>query len=366
MKNLNWIAIIFIITLGITSCKSHTENLERTPETQVLLANLQQMPANGVMFGHHDDPLYGIGWEGDPGRSDVKSVCGDYPAVMSFDIGHIELGSNQSLDKISFDKIRKEIISQYQRGGLNTISWHLDNPATGGDSWDVSDSTVVASVLPGGANHEKFIGWIDCVADFMNSLTTTDGTKVPVLFRPWHEHTGSWFWWGQDLCTDQEYKDLWMMTYDRLNEKGVNNLLYAYSPGIEPMDTTQYLARYPGHDVVDLIGFDAYEYSRDQYLESMARSLAIVDSIGRAHNKPIAITETGFEAIPDADWWTETLYPLIKNYPMTYVLVWRNAREKDNHYYAPYPGQISADNFVQFYNKPEVLFLNDVDGKLYQ
>lgn len=39
------------------------------------------------MFGHHDDPLYGVGWEGDEDRSDVKSVCGDYPAVMSFDLG---------------------------------------------------------------------------------------------------------------------------------------------------------------------------------------------------------------------------------------------------------------------------------------
>ena len=367
MRKKDWMMGALFLAMGCASCKNDAAvEAGRTPETENLLTNLQQLPSAGIMFGHHDDPLYGIGWEGDPGRSDIQSVCGDYPAVMSFDVGRIELGDKESLDNISFDKIRQEIIKQYERGGLNTISWHVDNPMTGGDSWDISDTEVVPSVLPGGVNHEKFLGWIDQLAIFMNSLTTADGTKVPVLFRPWHEHTGSWFWWGQDFCTDQQYKDLWMMTYDRLNDRGVNNLLYAYSPGIEPRDTTQYLARYPGDEVIDLIGFDAYEYSREQYLESMARSLAIVDSVGRAHNKPIAVTETGFETIPDPVWWTETLYPLIKDYPLAYVLVWRNAREKENHYYAPYPGHISADNFVELYSNPQILFANDVSGKLYQ
>ena len=118
---------------------------------------------------------------------------------MSYDIGHIEKGANESLDNISFDKIRKEIIAQYNRGGMNTISWHLDNPKTGGDSWDVSDSTVVTSVLPGGENHEMFLGWIDNMSDYLSSLKKEDGLQVPLLFRPWPEHTGSWFWWGQSL-----------------------------------------------------------------------------------------------------------------------------------------------------------------------
>ena len=69
-------------------------------------------------------------------------------------------------------------------------AWHVDNPVTGKDSWDVSDSTVVKSVLPGGVNHDRFMGWLDKVADYLNSIQTSEGVKVPVLFRPWHEHTG--------------------------------------------------------------------------------------------------------------------------------------------------------------------------------
>ena len=162
---------------------------------------------------------------------------------MSFDLGRIELGGDKNLDNVPIERLRREIIAQYERGGMVSLSWHTDNPVTGKDAWDVSDSTVVASVLPGGAQHDKFMGWMGTIADFMNSLTTSDGRKVPVLFRPWHEHTGSWFWWGQALCSATEYKALWRMTYEFMQQKGVKHLLYAYSPGTEPNNTAEYLER---------------------------------------------------------------------------------------------------------------------------
>ena len=72
------------------------------------------------------------------------------------------------------------------------------------------------------------------------------------------------------------------------------------------------------------------------------------------------MTETGLEAIPIANWWTELLLPTLEKYPVTYVLVWRNARERPNHYYAPYPGQKSSDDFVKFFNSPKTLFVKDL------
>ena len=122
-----------------------------------------------------------------------------------------------------------------------------------------------------------------------------------------------------------------------MQERGVNNVLYAYSPGIEPQDSAQYVARYPGNDIIDMLGFDGYQFERNQYVEWMTRSLDILEHVGKAYDKPIAITETGFETIPDSQWWTETLMSVIADRPISYVLVWRNARERDNHYYAPYP-----------------------------
>ena len=96
----------------------------------------------------------------------------------------------------------------------------------------------------------------------------------------------------------------------------------------------------------------------------MEKALGILTEVGKMKDKPIAITETGYEAIPDSTWWTETLLPVIRKYPISYVLVWRNAREKVTHYYAPYPGQTSAEDFVEFYNNPKTLFAADVN--LYQ
>lgn len=364
--------VSILLAIGFVSCgqsKQQTnEQLQpvRTLETEALLSNLKRIPQKGYMFGHHDDTAYGIGWEFEEGRSDVKSVCGDYPAVISFDLGHIELGDSVNLDKVPFSKIRQEIINQYQRGGMVTLSWHLDNPLTDGDSWDVSDTTVVASVLPGGAKHDKFCGWMENLAGFLNSLQTPEGTKIPVFFRPWHEHTGSWFWWGQKLCTVEQYKALWLMTYNFLQEKGANHLLYAYSPGTEFTDSTSYLERYPGDEIIDLIGFDTYQSNKKDYIDKLKEKLPILTQIGETHNKIIALTETGFEGVKDAKWWTGTLQPAIAGYPIVYVLVWRNARERITHFYAPYPGQESAEDFKAFHKDSITLFANDVKDILYK
>ena len=59
---------------------------DATPKTKALYANLWLIHERGAMFGHHDFPSYGIGWRGDKGRSDVKDVVGDHPAVYSLDM----------------------------------------------------------------------------------------------------------------------------------------------------------------------------------------------------------------------------------------------------------------------------------------
>ena len=100
IKKKTWTAVL--LTAGLlTACGSGSKEqkqtaevaMARTPETEKLLTNMKKTPAQGIMFGHHDDTVYGIGWEGEEGRSDVKDVCGDYPAIISFDLGELELGN---------------------------------------------------------------------------------------------------------------------------------------------------------------------------------------------------------------------------------------------------------------------------------
>lgn len=337
---------------------------KRTSETLQLKKSLHGMPSRGFMFGHQDATVYGIGWDGDSGRSDVRSVTGDYPAVVGFDLGRIELGHESNLDNVSFHRMREEIIRHYERGGMVTVSWHADNPVTGGDSWDVEGEKVVASILAGGEQHELFVGWLETVANYFNSLVTPSGTKIPVLFRPWHEHTGSWFWWGKDHCTIEEYRELWMLTREVLDGKGVTNLLYAYSPDAQgPGDI--YMERYPGDELVDLLGFDCYHRDNEEGIEAYQNSLHTILSFmaeeGKRRGKPIALTETGLETVAVNDWWTGVLLPVLDQYPVSYVLVWRNARERPNHYYASYPGHESEEDFVQFYEHPKTLFCQDIE-----
>ena len=329
--------------------------------TAALLRLLRETSArNRLLFGQQDFPFYGCDWAYRPGCCDVKACCGDYPAVLGCDLGEIELGTGHNLDGVPFDTMRREIVRQYERGGLTTVSWHPRNPLTGGDAWDVSDPGTVRSVLPGGRNHAKFLGWVDLAADFLNSLSTNDGTTVPVLFRPWHEHTGSWFWWGQRLCSTAEYEALWKMTVERMRDRGVR-MLTVYSPN--PCVTgLEYLERYPGDAWVDILGLDAYHSSdAGAFVTRLGASLGIMDQIARDPRKPYAVSETGMEGIPRADWWTGVLMQGIGEQRPAYVLVWRNALQtlKPGHFYAPYPGQVSQADFNRFYASPRTLFAAD-------
>ena len=314
------------------------------------------------MFGHQDDLAYGHGWVYEEGRSDVKDVCGDYPAVYGWELGHLELGDAYSLDSVHFDKIQNWIKQVYKRGGVNTISWHLRNPLTGGSSWDVSSKEVVKSILPGGEKHELFKGYLDHLADFMLALKTDNGTFIPVLFRPFHEHTGSWFWWGKDLCSVDDYKALWRFTVNYLqHEKNIHHLLYAYSTD-RFTTTAEYLERYPGDDLIDMLGFDLYDRG-PEYPKLLANCAEKVTSLAKQKGKIAAVSETGGPIAKNTQWWTQLL-KVLKPYDLSYVLVWRNPHKPAEHgAFGPYAGSPSAPNFVEFYNDPKTFFQSDI-GKL--
>lgn len=335
-----------------------------TPAEELLASLGSAVESGKIMYGHQDDLMYGHSWRlgSDASsyiRSDVKDVCGMYPAVYGLDLGGIELGDERNLDHNLFEQMRASAVAHYERGGVVTFSWHPRNPLTGGDSWDVSSKEVVASVLEGGSVHELFMEWLSRAADYLESFRTSDGQAVPIIFRPWHEHTGSWFWWGRDLCTVEQYVALWKMTYDYMAvERGLDNLVWSYSPGAGGVTEEIYMERWPGDRMVDMIGVDCYQYgSSQQYADELRNALDIMVKVGRERKKLLALTETGYEGIPDASWWTGVLYPAIKDYPLAYVLTWRNACDMEGHFYAPWPGQVSAEDFRAFADMEKIVMV---------
>lgn len=163
-----------------------------TPASSLKL-RLKQLQRRGIMIGHQDDPMYGHNWSWEEGRSDVKEVCGDNPAVMGFDLGEIELGHAKNLDGVPFDRIRQEVIRQHNRGGIVTLSWHLHNLATGKNAWDASGKAV-SDIVAGGSLRDTLDTWLGRVAKFMSTLRDSHGKFIPIIFRPWHEMSGDWFW----------------------------------------------------------------------------------------------------------------------------------------------------------------------------
>ncbi len=168
---------------------------------------------------------------------------------------------------------------------------------------------------------------------------------------------------GRSLQRGGIYR-LWEMTRSHsLTVRVWTTCLYAYSPDLQGPGEI-YMERYPGDDLVDLLGLDGYHRDNEEGIEAYQSSLNTILSFlteeGKKRDKPIALTETGLEAIPIVDWWTTVLFPVLERYPVSYVLVWRNARERPDHYYAPYPGQLSADDFVTFYEHPKTLFSKDI------
>jgi len=362
--------LIILLSLSIAKAQELIDP-KATKETKALYKNLYQLSEKYTLFGHQDDLAYGVKWDHRTHRmsnkkeahpmSDIKDVVNDYPAVYGWDLGYIEKNSPTNIDGVSFDKMRAYIQQGYNRGGVITLSWHFDNPLTGGSTWDTTQRTV-ATILPGGAKHELFKIWLDRAATFMKTLTGSKGEAIPLLFRPFHELNGDWFWWGKNKATAEEFVSIWKFTVNYLrNEKGLHNLIIVYNTN-NFVDEAEFLEKYPGDDFADVLSFDKYQFNADgqEFIRSTRKELQTLVRIAKAKNKLSAFAETGYEALPDAHWWTKTLWPTIKDIPISYVLVWRNAgympSMKKMHYYAPYKGQISASDFKKFYQIPTVLF----------
>ena len=359
--------LFIFAALTLIACGGTGKKPMDTPKDQLVHRLFAYAENNQVAYGHQDDLVYGHSWlvtdvENDPlERSDVKAVTGKYPALVGFDLGGIELGDAQNLDGVPFDLMRRAVLKHIERGGMVTFSWHPRNPLTGGDAWDISSDQVVKSVLTGGEKHAEFMVWLQRAADFVESLG-----DVAVIFRPWHENVGSWFWWGGRLCSAREYQELYRMTWLYfVKERGLTNLLWCYSPNGN-CTPQEYMDRYPGDEFVDMVGVDTYEFvgggsleeAAVRYQEELKGALTYLSAIGMEHHKLMCLAETGLEGLVDPTWWTGTLYPAIKDYPISYVLTWRNAHDKPGHFYAPWDGFEGAADFKAFSELDTIVLLD--------
>lgn len=180
------------------------------------------------------------------------------------------------------------LINHAAQGGLVGITYHADNPFTGGSAWDLGGVNLAELGDP--ANPRMWAGqrWqteLDKAADVLQNLQAAGAV---VLFRPLHESNGSWFWWGQ--ADPGAFQATWRGVFNYLTfTKGLHNLLWVYS-GNRNLGGDLYnpTRLYPGDDLVDVVGLDIYDddlSDADGGEPGYAAMLAL--------GKPFAITEYG-------------------------------------------------------------------------
>lgn len=359
------IMLLFLISY-VTFAKRTPIDPQATQETKALFNNLWKLSKNHTLFGHQHDTQYGHGWFGDANRSDVKSVTGSYPAVIGVDFSDFSGRGPDAAEKAKAD-VRQNVIDTYNRGGVTTACWHFNNPLSkGGFYWvDSLSKASVQDLIPGRIANNQYKEILKGIGDWAHTIRGADGKLVPIIFCPFHENDGDWFWWGRSHTKQQDFVTVWRFTVSYLRDSlGVHNFIYAFSPDAKFNTEAAYLERYPGDDYVDMLGMDDYtDMGRDRYdLPTAAKKLKIISDYAINHGKLAAFTETGLETIPNPTWWTETLLKTMKTNKMRlcYVLVWRNDRSSPTHFYAPFPGQKSVPDFIQFYNDPYTLFEKDL------
>lgn len=367
-----------VVVPEISTVKSWLADRNASQETAWLFYNLKELGKKNILFGHQDATKRGMlnastSWANEQHlpavsmeKSDVKEVTGAFPAVYGHDFNYIAGWAEGGWFDYERQLAKELTIAAYNRGGINTYSWHYTNPVSKGSfNWDESPVEAVSKILPGGTHHEVFKGSLKQVADYAKSLLGADGKLVPLIFRPFHEMDGSWFWWGKTHCSPAQYKELFQFTVRHLrDELGVHNFLYCWSPGGDYTSASQYLEFYPGDEYVDVLGTDNYSLNTSTTNLTISNKLKIVSDYAKQKNKIAAFTETGQQNLTITDWYSQKLLAILQlqKIEMAYVLVWANTSTS---YWTPYKGHPAAADFNQFKNSSYIMFGGEFNRSVY-
>ena len=194
---------------------------------------------------------------------------------------------------------------------------------------------------------------------FRNFEYGEDGRSIPFIFRPFHEYNTAWFWWGEPYCTDEEFRALWRMFHDYMDQQLPTNIIWSFSSNLYGNWTmANFLRRYPGNDIVDMMGCEAYQLDDDlEFSNSLKSDLAFLDKFAHDNTKLLAITECGINSSARPDWWSSVLMPLLEPYAVSYILAWRNWQNKC---YGPSKDEPTAEDFLRLYEQHKLLFMLDI------
>ena len=172
-------------TIALTS-GDPTDKLA-TPETKALYNQLKAASGQQIMFGQYYLAKIST-WEDPYGtNSQCYKITGKVPLIL-----HVDYKSDQWR---TISKWTDQLKAHYSKGGVIMVSWHMQNWVTDGDMRDLTGNPIV-NILPGGSARTKYLAALDGFANYFLNLKDANGKLIPVIFRPYHENDGGWFWWG--------------------------------------------------------------------------------------------------------------------------------------------------------------------------
>jgi len=363
MKNV--LFIIFLSLLTFLSCK-HNEsgqeavNPDASPEARALLKFLYDIRGEYILSGQHNYINTGSEY-----TEEVQRITGKYPVIWGSDFSFCVQGDNYARfqhcgplnlsdpsDSAYFIDLDTEqartdmveaIIRRYRQGHIITLMWHGCFPSDGdccrGNSiWAMenrpSDSTWNQLTTDGTVLNNQWKEQMDKIA---RHLVVLQEHHIPVLWRPYHEMNGVWFWWCNKRGNDG-FRKLWIMTYDYLtHHHHLNNLLWVWDTNaprdIQGDEAFDYELFYPGDEYVDILAADVY---RSDYRPSHYDKL-----LDLAKGKPIALGEVGGLPSPG----------ILDNQPYwEWFMSWGNLLTRSN----------PEDKITELYQSPRVLTLDRI------
>lgn len=389
MKSTIHLLILMILGVLTVQCQSQSGSATtnqsiptHTPETEALYSNLKKLVSNEkIMFGMANATTIsypqGLG-KIDINQSDCKDITGSHPAFIESDFMWYA-------DHSGFKERDIEAMQQaYKRGAVTGYCWHISGMNSHAfysrkNGKPSADSLLVKNILANtNRSSNPSLNWFLTKIDTL-VIPVFKELKQPLVFRPFHEMNGEWFWWGCDNCTPSEYIELYRLTVNYIRSKGVDNALFAWSP-----DKQTRMDYYPGDNYVDILGLDVYEPGIMPYSTSKAfiENLTIITDYATAHNKVAALTETGCRKTDDGkfrypdqypDFWNNYVLKPILNNPkakrIAWIMSWYGANWRSDFstdFYIPYSGmqrprsQEAINDFKAFFNNPVTLFENDL------
>ena len=225
----------------------------------------------------------------------ITAKTGKTFAVLGLDMGNYSLGSKAHGAE---SKTVEYAYDWYKNaGGIVQLCWHWTTPEdyavnAGDQPWYSSfykeGSKLDLDKIMNGEDDAAYQLLMDDIDNMANELARLRDAGVPVIWRPLHEASGGWFWWGN--CEPESYKKLWNVMYDKMtNEHNLTNLIWVWN-GQDP-------AWYPGDETVDINGWDIYagnhvDSSQSGRFDDMATNYG-------TKTKLIALTENGCVMDPD-------------------------------------------------------------------